>query len=607
MPSQEAFLQPDKLPCCLVAVNDEGRLLELNHCLMDLLGHERQYFIDQPIDVLLTPASRLLYYSHIFPILKLYGHIEDIEIMLRDAQGKRIDALLSANRDEEESPVIRCVIVPARERRQLEEQLLNTRLATQHLPGTLFQLLEDANGHFSLPFASDERIREFFGLDTVDWRENFGAIWSAIAVEDVAHVRAALRHSAATGSEWHSRFRTVKGTHVRWLGVHAAPQRRADGSVLWHGYIADMTVHFEHDRLRVEKATAERANLSKSEFLARMSHELRTPLNSILGFARLLLIELPEIVTAHQFEQLQNIETSGRDLLFLINEILDISRIESGNVSFTIENFALQPLLEKVIAQLKPVALDKEVTVYLHLKEPHLEQVPGHNQIVVLADVQRVQQILTNLLSNAIKYNRRGGKVILRASQSERVHIEVIDEGVGMSDAQLLSLFQPFNRLGAESTEVEGTGLGLTIARALAEQMGGAITVTSTPGTGSNFTVSLPRGDLGLKRIEAPLAIPALQIPPDVRLVLYVEDNPVNVFLMQSIFKLRPQFELRIAHTAADALELIRREQPDLLLIDMQLPDASGSELLAMIRREINWRDIPAIAVSADAMPDDIN
>ncbi|EEF24099.1 sensory transduction histidine kinase, putative, partial [Ricinus communis] len=357
---------------------------------------------------------------------------------------------------------------------------------------------------------------------------------------------------------------------------------------------------YEREQALIEKESAERASLAKTQFLAQMSHELRTPLNSILGFARLLELNLRNTLSAPQLRQLRSIETSGRDLLHLINEILDISRIESGNIRLAIDDVPLHPLLEKIDHQMQPVAT--EAGIAMHIAMP--------TDLIVRADPQRLQQILTNLLSNAVKYNRADGAVHLHAFRhGDIVRIEVQDEGEGLSAVQIRELFQPFNRLGAERSHVEGTGLGLVIVRALAEQMHGRLDVRSEVGKGATFIIELPIGDAAA--VVSPAftspSPPPVAVSSELRRVLYVEDNPVNVLLMEALFELRPHYRLTIAIDAASAQREIAARKPHLILMDMHLPDANGIELFDTIRRTGNCNDIPIIAVSADAMPEDID
>lgn len=594
------LLNADAIPCGLLALGDDGSIRAINATLTAMTGHTADALIGQYTDRLFTSAGRLLYHSHIFPSLKLHDHIEEVETSLVTADGQRIDVMLSARReiDDTGTPIIRCVVIRLRERKRLEAQLLNTRLAAQYLPGVMFQLLEDANGKQSLPFAS-EAVRHFFGVAPADLQHDAQAMWDAVHAQDIDAVQQSLHASAQSAHEWRCKFRTQVNARLRWLEIHAAPQRRTDHSTLWHGYITDVTEHYEHELTLIEKAGAESANRAKSEFLSRMSHELRTPLNSILGFARLLDLELRNTLSPLQLQKLQSIEASGRDLLYLINEVLDISRIESGYVRLEIDNIALRPLLKKMLQQMQPTATAAGIALQLHIDK----------EWIVRGDQQRLQQILANLISNAIKYNRSGGEVSIDVFEhNDRIRIEVHDQGLGLTAAQIGTLFQPFNRLGAENSNIEGTGLGLVIARALMEQMHGHVDVHSEIGKGSCFAIELQTGDNGAIRAERkpPLQAP-LNVPTGNQRVLCVEDNAVNVLLMQSLFKLRPWYQLTIATDAASTLQKIREEKPHLLLIDMHLPDATGAELLAMIRSDETLASIPAIAVSADAMPEDIN
>lgn len=596
----DPLLAADQLPCGLVAVGDDGGIRAANRELTDWLGRDASQLRGQNIDVLFTSAGRLLYHSYVYPLLKLHGRVDEIELSLQGENGKRIDVLLSAQRNlEADAGLIRCVFHRVRERQRLEDQLLNLRLAAQYLPGVMFQLLETDAGEQSVPFAS-EKAREFFGVGSTELQANAKPLWHSVPADDLASLHASRRQSADTGSEWRCKFRVIREQppRIRWLEIHAAPQRRPDDSTLWHGYIADVTEHHEREQALIEKESAQRSSRAKSEFLARISHELRTPLNSVLGFSRLLELELHDTLQPDQLRKLQSIESSGRDLLFLINEILDISRIEAGHMQLDIDAIALQPLFEKLQQQFSPVAMDADISLH----------VQPTGKLAVTADPQRLQQVLSNLISNAIKYSPRHCDISIRTQErGDCVRIEVEDQGRGLDRAQISALFQPFNRLGAERSGVEGTGLGLVITRALIEKMRGTIAVTSEPGRGSCFAVELPRAKYAFaQKPEAPLPTPAKESASGVHHVLCVEDNPVNVLLMQSLFGLRPTYRLSMAPDAATALRMIGAETPELLLIDMNLPDATGTELLTAIRTLQNAREIPAVAVSADAMPEDI-
>jgi PAS domain S-box-containing protein len=342
---------------------------------------------------------------------------------------------------------------------------------------------------------------------------------------------------------------------------------------------------------------AERANRAKSEFLSRMSHELRTPLNSILGFGQLL--EMDGLSDA-QREPVHYILESGSHLLGLINEVLDISRIEAGRLTIHPEPVLVRVLLGEVVSMLAPIAAGRRVVV---------EAVPMAAEYCVLADPQRLKQVLLNLGSNAIKYNREGGNVTIVCEPSEsRLRILVRDTGHGITAQRISQAFEPFERLGAELGDVEGTGLGLTLARQLMEGMGGTLTVQSEPGVGSTFTAELELAavDVRLAAIENPVESndyvePVTGSPVE---LLYVEDNVANIKLVERILERRPGITVNAAGQGRLGVELARHHLPDVIVLDLHLPDMTGEQVLHELRGDPLTEQIPVIILTADASPD---
>jgi signal transduction histidine kinase/CheY-like chemotaxis protein len=355
--------------------------------------------------------------------------------------------------------------------------------------------------------------------------------------------------------------------------------------------------HAEELEGRVAERTdaANRANQAKSEFLSRMSHELRTPLNAVLGFAQLL--ELGRL-DERQRESVVRILAAGRHLLGLINEVLEISRIEAGRLHLTLEPLPVAEVVRSAIDLVRPLAAARGIA--LRMDEPL-------DRRHVQADRQRLQQVLLNLLSNGVKYNREGGQVTVAcAPATGPVEIRVTDTGRGIAAEDLARLFTPFERLGAESGTVEGTGLGLAVSRQLAEAMSGAIRVDSTPGVGSTFTLELPVA-------AAPEASPGAPPPPAAGapdgiagVVLYIEDNLANVQLVERVVDLRPRARLLSAMQGLLGLDLAREHRPDLILLDLHLPDVSGEDVLRRLGDDPRTRDIPVVVLSADATPREI-
>jgi signal transduction histidine kinase/ActR/RegA family two-component response regulator len=372
------------------------------------------------------------------------------------------------------------------------------------------------------------------------------------------------------------------------------------------GYLligADNSVRKQFElELTNAKAVAERANLAKTEFLSNMSHELRSPLNAILGFAQLQASDVtPQ--TDSQRESTGQILQAGWYLLDLINEILDLALIESGKLLLSLEPMSLDEVLLECQTMIEPQAQKYAVTtMFRSMVKP----------CFVRADRTRVKQILLNLLSNAIKYNHAGGTVIVECipRSPERVRISVRDTGAGLEADKLSQLFQPFNRLGQQAGGEEGTGIGLVMTKRLTELMGGVIGVESTVGVGSVFWVELiraPRPQFTGDAVETVLPVPVqVHSGGAVRTVLYVEDNPANLKLVEQLIARRPNIRLLSAADATVGIELARKQIPDVILMDINLPGISGIRALKLLHEDPLTRHIPVVAISANAMPHDI-
>jgi signal transduction histidine kinase/ActR/RegA family two-component response regulator len=378
--------------------------------------------------------------------------------------------------------------------------------------------------------------------------------------------------------------------------VTASALREPGGRLLrMVGVMEDITEHLRLEESERARSRAEAASRAKSEFLSRMSHELRTPLNAMIGFSQLLGLDRDPALVPHQRDWSHQIQRAGWHLLELINETLDLARIESGTVRLTLAPVALGPLANTCRAMLAATAEQRRIRIDLAL---------GTGAEAVMGDATRVKQVLTNLLSNAVKYNRDGGVVRLSTRRiavrgTMIVEIEVSDTGLGMTREQVAALFQPYNRLGRENSGIEGTGIGLVITLRLTELMGGTVEVTSEAGAGTVFTLRLPAADdaeLPVVRYTETSPAPYLQ-----RLVHYVEDNETNVEVMRGIFAQRAQVELQVSMLGLDGLSAIRANRPDLVLLDMQLPDISGIELLRHLKQDESLAGIPVVVVSADA------
>ena len=352
------------------------------------------------------------------------------------------------------------------------------------------------------------------------------------------------------------------------------------------------------EALRRTKEMAEAASRAKSEFLSRMSHELRTPMNAILGFAQLLTMSQKEPLSAVQKERVKQIVKGGEHLLGLINEILDMSRIEAGRVQISPEPVSLRDIIQEAIDLTAPLADSRSIQIQLNL------EMKGNP--FVMADRQRLKQILLNLLSNAVKYNRPGGFVAIHCepTQPDRAawRISVADSGPGIWPEDLPHLFVPFERLAAEQSKVEGSGLGLALAKRLVELMKGQIGVESVLGQGSTFWVELPAAESQLDRLQRTgdtAKLPTMSVTT--RTILYIEDNRANFELVEQVLSDYEQIELLWAADPAGSLALAHRHHPNLILLDVHLGGKDGGEVLQQLKRDDRLAHIPVLAVSADA------
>jgi PAS domain S-box-containing protein len=436
--------------------------------------------------------------------------------------------------------------------------------------------------------------------------EAVGQPFSMVVPDDRAEEAVTLLRRVAGGERV-----TVETRHLRDDGqpfsvsLTAAPLLGSDDSVLGMSVVArDVTERKRAERaLRDAKAEADRANAAKSEYLSRMSHELRTPLNAILGFAQLL--ELEEL-TDEQRENLHYILSAARHLLELINEVLDIASIEAGRLTLSLEPVAVADVVAETTSLIRPLADQHQVL---------LVAPPVSCQVHVLGDRQRLKQILLNLLSNAVKYNRQGGSVQLECGPGAegRLRVAVVDTGPGIPPESMDQLFVPFERLGGEETGIEGAGLGLPLSIRLAEAMGGTLEVATTPGQGSRFWVELPAAEGPVQRaerqqeLEGDAAADPEPEPSTTLTVLYIEDNLSNLQLVERILGRRPGVRLISAMRPQLGLDLAAEHDPDLILLDLHLPDMPGQEVLRRLRAQARTANVPVVILSADARPSLIN
>jgi signal transduction histidine kinase/CheY-like chemotaxis protein len=340
------------------------------------------------------------------------------------------------------------------------------------------------------------------------------------------------------------------------------------------------------------------ANSAKNDFLSRMSHELRSPLGAIMGFGQLLAFA---DIEEEQRQKVSMILKASNHLLGIVDEVLDISRVEEGSLSISAEAVAVQPLIDDALELMRPLAEGMEVVI-------HPPELAGGNGYV-FADNQRLKQVVINLIANAIKYNRRGGDVRIAVERTgrDRVRISVADSGKGIEQASLDKLFVPFERLDAAVSGIEGTGLGLAVSRSLIEAMGGTIGAASTPGVGSVFFVELDKGEpLAVEEPESEedSLIAVRSYDGGERRLLYIEDTVANVQVIEGILERRPSIRLIPAMLGRLGLDLAHEHRPDLVLLDLHLPDLPGERVLAELQADDATRDIPVVILSADATRD---
>jgi len=397
-----------------------------------------------------------------------------------------------------------------------------------------------------------------------------------------------------------------KDGHVFPIEVSSSLIRFADRELVL-GIDRDITERKQNE-LQLQKAkdgaeasqlVAEEANRAKSEFLSRMSHELRTPMNAILGFAQLLEMSRKEPLTSSQNERVLQIVKGGQHLLDLINEILDISRIEANRLQVSPEPVAVRESIQEVLDLIVPLAVKRHIQIVTKFGKTD-------DHPFVMADRQRFKQVLLNLLSNAVKYNYDGGSVIIACKQTaeKKWRISVADSGPGISIENQARLFIPFERLNADQQNVEGTGLGLVLAKRLIELMHGQLGVDSIPGRGSTFWMELPAAENPVAHLERGVGTGSLSMmSASSRRILYIEDNVANFELIRQVFADYSQFKLTWSTNAHSGMELARKDPPDLILLDLHLGDSDGAEVLQCLKEDPTTVGIPVVVVSADATP----
>jgi PAS domain S-box-containing protein len=577
---------------CLVTI--EGRIVKGNPAFLSMLGLDSQEVAGRAVTDIVHSDDAAGPAEMLRELIEGRRDVFQIEHRVPFRRGGElwVNVTLSLVRDEAGAPLFVIVMMDdITERKRLAEQLARSERRFRQLieRGTDLTVLLDVNG--SVRYASPA-VTSITGYT---FQEIVGQPLVKFLPPDDAESLASLeRLRAAPDRVERSEFTLLQKSGLMCV-VEATSTNfvdDADSGVALN--FRDITERRLAEMLHREKEEAERASRAKSEFLSRMSHELRTPMNAILGFAQ-VLERAPE-ATPKQIERVQYILNAGKHLLHLINEVLDIARIESGKVSISTEPVAVSEVLREVFDLMQPLANRRGIAMRSEI---------GAASDYVLADRQQLKQVLLNLVSNAVKYNRDGGSLVVstRGASAGRVRIGVSDTGAGIPPERMSQLFSPFERLGAERSGVEGAGLGLALSKRLVELMGGAIGAESIKGEGSTFWIELPAAESPLTKSRSlrpwVLDISALSFGLT-RTILYIEDNLSNLRLVEEVVTRWPEIRLISAMTGPSGLELAIEQRPDLILLDMNLPQMSGGEVLRRLKELPETRAIPVIIISAD-------
>jgi PAS domain S-box-containing protein len=589
---------------CTVSATED--ILEANLTAASMLGLACSDLVGCSVQKFILPQDQDIYYLHRKRLLDT-GQPQSCILRMLRARGKPFWAQLSATFDPTapQNAIHRLVLTDVDERKVAQDQIRISDVALKAVSQGV--LITGPDLHV---ISANRSFTTMFGYSAAELRGIHCAQFNGPQTD--ADMLAAFQQAIDAQREFSGEFLNYrKNGSCFWNEVFMSPVLDEQGQLIHFISInTDITERKKLDQvlreknLELQRATtmAEKANLAKSDFLSSMSHELRTPLNSILGFAQLLESGTPQ-PTAAQQQRIQMILRGGWYLLTLINEILDLASIESGKVSLALEPVSVASLLADCQGMIEPDVQRSGIQVDFPVVDDAAQ---------VFADPIRLKQVIVNLLSNAIKYNRVNGTVAVTVCTEtpQRLRISVHDTGQGLSEQMLSQLFVPFSRLGQETGHTEGTGIGLVVTRRLTELMGGSVGVHSVVGEGSVFWVELGTA-------PQTVASPGQQGPSETRLpggpvdttaysVLYVEDNLANLDLVAQILADRPNLRLLRAHSGTQGLAMARSHKPRLILMDLDLPDISGLEVLGLLRQDASTRHIPVLAVSANAMPQDI-
>ena len=593
----------DAAPDGVIVCDQAGLIVLVNAETERMFGYSRDELIGQRIDVLVPDRARAQHSQHVSsytgsPRLRPMGIGMELTGRHKDGSELPVEISLSPIRTSR-GLLVTAGIRDVTERRQLER---DNRRANAYLVSAV-DSVRDAFALF------DEHDRVIMVNSAA--RQLFSAAGGGIVGLPFAEL---LDKSLRAGAfDFSNESREV--LFQRWMAYHRAPAgslevrtgtgrylRVTESRTAEHGTvstIADVTDDEQRaEELRHSRETAEAASAAKSEFLSSMSHELRTPLNAILGFAQLLERDRKQPLSERQIERLRHVLRGGEHLLRLIDDVLDLSRIEAGRVMVSPEPVNVREVVEETITTLEPMASRAGIAI----RRDALPEVPR-----VVADRTRLAQILMNFGSNAIKYGKHGGRVQFTLTEPDpaTVRITVIDDGIGIPADKRDKVFEPFQRAGQETGPIEGTGIGLTITRRLAEMMKGRVGFTSEIDRGSAFWVEMPihrRPTTESAPVKPVIGVSPLATGSARHKVIYIEDNPSNIAFMRDLVEDLPSVELLTAPTAEIGLELIRSHRPQVVIMDINLPGMSGFDAVQRLRAWPETRSIPVIGLSAAAL-----
>lgn len=611
----------DFAPVAYFTFDAAGSIREANLTGAQLLGAERRQLVDKPFTVFIADADgKERFSSHLEAALQSRG-THKCEIKLTKKDGTVIHGQLqSAMVDNMNSKAgyILSSIVDGTVAKKLETEIQDAREYSENIVETVHKPLVVLNSNLKILTANhsfyetfkatpEETIGKFiYDLGNRQWDiPELRVLFEDILPHDTVFNGYEVNHDfPGIGRKiilLNARqiFRKNIGSHIILLAMEDITERK---QVEAERARLDRVLLDKNAELENARFVAEKANLAKSDFLSSMSHELRTPLGAILGFAQLLESGAPQ-PTPLQKRSIDQILKAGWYLLELINEILDLALIESGKLSLSLEPVSLAEIMQECEVMVEPQAQQRGISLnFIRLEAP----------CFVNADRTRVKQLLLNLLANAIKYNNANGTVTVTCTprSPDLIRVSVRDTGDGLTQEQLLQLFQPFNRLGQKADVEEGTGIGLVVCKQLVELMGGIIGVESTVGEGSVFWFELDRATkpeiayhaTALKVIDQTQARDSAHVYT----LLYVEDNPANLMLVEDLVARRTDIRFLSARDALRGIEIANASLPDIILMDINLPGISGLEALKILSEDPATAHIPVIALSANAIPRDI-